>query len=160
MPSAPASKRATSPARNCGPIATARLLISSCTPLAKPRYTRIGATPATVFTLLARPWPANTRRPSASRTVTQESAEKLKRSRARPAPAVASGCSGEAARAAGGAAAAEVKSAGETPDGAADGAPDDGASAGALDRAAAGSAPDATAPEDRVAPSADVAPGF
>jgi hypothetical protein len=44
-PSAPASKRATSPAMNCGPIATARLLISSCTPLAKPRYTRIGAYP-------------------------------------------------------------------------------------------------------------------
>src|ERR1700678_2605111 len=124
MPSAPASKRATSPARNCGPIATARLLISSCTPLAKPRYTRIGATPATVFTLLARPWPANTRRPSASRTSTQESEEKLNRSRARPAPAAASGCAGDAARAAGGAG----------DDGAADGsAPDDGPPAGALD---------------------------
>ena len=32
-PSAPASKRATSPVTNCGPIATARSLISSCTPL-------------------------------------------------------------------------------------------------------------------------------
>src|ERR1700676_4053186 len=90
-PSAPASKRATSPAQNCGPIATARLLISSCTPLAEPKYTRMGATPAMVFTLLARPLPANTRRPAASWTSTHESAEKLKRRRAPPSPAIASG---------------------------------------------------------------------
>ena len=60
-PSAPASKRATSPVTNCGPIATARSLTSSCTPLANPRYTLNGAMPAMVLTLLARPLPANTR---------------------------------------------------------------------------------------------------
>ena len=111
-PSAPASKRATSPATNCGPIATARLLISSCTPLANPRYTRMGAMPAMVLTLLARPLPANARRPAASCTSTQESAEKLKRRRARPVPAV------EVASAAGEAAAAAA------PDGVVDGASD------------------------------------
>ncbi len=39
----------------------------------------MGAIPAMVFTLLARPLPANTRRPAASCTSTHESAEKLKR---------------------------------------------------------------------------------
>src|SRR5882672_8794692 len=110
-PSAPASKRATSPAQNCGPIATARLLISSCTPLAKPKYTRMGATPAMVFTLLALPLPANTRRPAASCTSTQESAEKLKRSRARPIPAMASGFGDGAACAPAGVAAAPSRGA-------------------------------------------------
>ena len=57
-PSAPASKRATSPAKNCGPIATTRPLISSCTPLPDPKYTRMGAAPEMVFTLLASPVPA------------------------------------------------------------------------------------------------------
>src|SRR5271163_1503412 len=71
-------------------MATARSLISSCTPLAKPRYTRMGAIPAMVFMLFARPLPANTRRPAASCTSTHESAEKLRRRRARPTPAVAS----------------------------------------------------------------------
>src|ERR1700733_1286691 len=89
-PAAPARKRATSPAMNCGPIATARSLISSCTPLATPRYTRMGAIPATVFTLLARPLPAKTRLPAASWMSTHESAEKLMRRCARPIPAVAS----------------------------------------------------------------------
>jgi len=50
----------------------------------------MGAMPATVFTLLARPFPANARRPAASCTSTHESAEKLIRRRARPAPAVES----------------------------------------------------------------------
>src|SRR5882757_291951 len=67
-------------------MATARSLISSCTPLPAPKYTRNGAAPAMVFTLLARPLPAKVRLPLASCTSTQESAEKLKRSRARPAP--------------------------------------------------------------------------
>src|ERR1700738_4227449 len=49
----------------------------------------MGAIPAMVFTLLARPLPANTRRPAASCTSTHESAEKLNRRRARPTPAVA-----------------------------------------------------------------------
>src|SRR5271163_3152417 len=93
-PSAPASKRATSPDTNCGPIATARWLISSCTPLAKPRYTRMGPRPSMLFTLLARPLPANTWWPAASCTSTHESAEKLRRRCARPVPAVSA--SGEA----------------------------------------------------------------
>ena len=38
----------------------------SCTPLAKPKYTRKGAMPAIVLTLLARPFPANTRLPAKS----------------------------------------------------------------------------------------------
>src|SRR5579863_9622338 len=75
---------------NCGPIATARSLISSCTPLAAPKYTRMGAIPATVFTLLARPLPAKTRLPAASWISTHESAEKLMRRCARPIPAGAS----------------------------------------------------------------------
>src|SRR5450759_4669203 len=83
--SAPASKRATSPLTNCGPIATARSLISSCTPLAYPRYTFRGAMPAIVLTLLARPLPANKRWPAESCTSTHELAEKLRRRRAAPA---------------------------------------------------------------------------
>ena len=63
-----------------------RSLSSSCTPLAYPRYTRSGAVPAIVLTLLARPFPANRRAPAESCTSTQESAEKLRRKRARPAP--------------------------------------------------------------------------
>ena len=49
----------------------------------------MGAAPATFFTLLASPLPANVRLPDASCTSTQESAEKLKRRRARPAPGTA-----------------------------------------------------------------------
>src|ERR1700686_5304938 len=52
----------------------------------------MGAIPATVLTLLARPLPANARRPAASCTSTHESAEKLKRRRAWPTPAAF--CSG------------------------------------------------------------------
>jgi hypothetical protein len=43
-----------------------------------------------IFTLFARPLPANARLPAASCTSTQESAENLKRRRARPVPALAS----------------------------------------------------------------------
>src|SRR4029077_20279975 len=60
------------------------------------RYTRMGAIPAMVFMLLARPLPANTRRPAASCTSTHESAEKLRRRRALPTPAVASASAGVA----------------------------------------------------------------
>src|SRR6202049_1898176 len=66
----------------------------------------MGAIPATVLTLLARPLPANARRPAASCTSTHESAEKLKRRRAWPTPAAfcsgASAGAGFAAAAAGG----------------------------------------------------------
>src|ERR1700682_5810658 len=80
----------------------------------------MGAVPAIVFTLLARPLPANTRRPAASCTSTHESAEKLNRRRARPTPAVAlcsvapAGAAGFAADAADGAVGADAN------DGAAD----------------------------------------
>src|SRR5450759_2708894 len=84
--SAPASKRAASPLTNCGPIATTRSLISSCTPLAYPKYTFNGAVPAIALTLFARPLPANRRRPAESCTSTHESAEKLRRRRAGPVP--------------------------------------------------------------------------
>ncbi len=46
----------------------------------------MGAAPAMVLTLLAWPRPANRRRPVASCTLTNESAEKLNRKRARPSP--------------------------------------------------------------------------
>src|ERR1017187_6129481 len=84
--SAPASKRAASPLTNCGPIATTRSLISSCTPLAYPKYTFNGAVPAIALTLFARPLPANRRRPAESCTSTHESAEKFRRRRAGPVP--------------------------------------------------------------------------
>src|SRR3984893_16441110 len=150
-PSAPASNRATSPAMNCGPIAIARLLISSCTPLAKPKYTRMGAIPAMVLTLLARPLPANTRRPAASCTSTHESAEKLKRRRARPTPAVASGSDDGVARAVRAEAA---------PPGGVDGA-DDGSGDGAAgsDIVGEASAEGTTATADSAALSADAALG-
>ena len=71
----------------------------------------MGAMPAMVFTLLARPLPAKARRPAASCTSTQESAEKLNRRLARPAPAVAASdscCAGFDAAAACGNAAGDV----------------------------------------------------
>src|SRR5882757_4879574 len=77
-------------------MATARSLISSCTPLPAPKYTRNGAAPAMVFTLLASPLPAKVRLPLASCTSTQESAEKLRRSRARPAPGVGTATASDA----------------------------------------------------------------
>src|SRR6202049_190358 len=61
----------------------------------------MGAIPATVLTLLARPLPANARRPAASCTSTHESAEKLKRRRAWPTPAAFCSGAGFAAAAAG-----------------------------------------------------------
>ena len=85
-PSAPASKRATSPAKNCGPIATARSLISSCTPLPYPKYTRMRRRAGDGFHAVGKPVAGESALPGASCTSTHESAEKLKRRRARPAP--------------------------------------------------------------------------
>jgi hypothetical protein len=50
----------------------------------------MGAMPVMVFTLFARPLPANSLLPAASCMSTHESAEKLNRRRARPVPAVGS----------------------------------------------------------------------
>src|SRR5258708_17423893 len=114
----------------------------------------MGATPAMVFTLLARPLPANTRRPAASCTSTHESAEKLKRRRARPIPAMASGFAGDDVARESGVAAAPLGGAA-----AVKGSDDADEGAGAGEPRGGGAEP-ATAAAESVAPSVDGALGF